>query len=112
MYTYLFLQYLLLIFAIFAGYNISKNKHSKIWSIILIVLFTFVEGSRFGRGIDYNVYADAWVWEYAQPPLIFETFLFRLLCKLIFLYWIAISNINISNKFYSYTRRNKISEKL
>ena len=83
MYTYLFLQYLLLIFAIFAGYNISKNKHSKIWSIILIVLFTFVEGSRFGRGIDYNVYADAWVWEYAQPPLIFETFLFRLLCKLI-----------------------------
>lgn len=84
MYTYLFLQYLLLIFAIFAGYNISKNKHSKIWSIILIVLFTFVEGSRFGRGIDYNVYADAWVWEYAQPPLIFETFLFRLLCKLIF----------------------------
>ena len=84
MYTYLFLQYLLLIFAIFAGYNISKNKHSKIWSIILIVLFTIVEGSRFGRGIDYNVYADAWVWEYAQPPLIFETFLFRLLCKLIF----------------------------
>lgn len=81
---YLCLQYLLLLLAIFAGYFISKDKSPKFWFVLLVIFFTFVEGSRFGRGIDYNVYADAWVWEYAQPPLIFETFVFRFLCKVIY----------------------------
>ena len=81
---YLCLQYLLLLLAIFAGYFISKDKSPKFWFVLLVIFFTFVEGSRFGRGIDYNVYADIWEDQYVKVSLSLENFVFRCFCKVIY----------------------------
>ena len=45
-----------------SGLELKRNyKVISIQGIIVIFIFTFVEGLRFGRGIDYNIYWEAYI---------------------------------------------------
>lgn len=57
--TYYCLQTALLIIGALCGYILSKRK-SKFCFGLIVVSFTLIEGLRFGRGIDYNLYAEGW----------------------------------------------------
>lgn len=57
--TYIFFKLFLFVVFIIFGYFISKSKTKKTYwclSIIPIFIYSFVEGLRFGRLIDYNLY--------------------------------------------------------
>lgn len=61
MLVYFSLQISLIVVCTIGGYYLSKNKSSKICFWIIVITFTLIEGLRFGRGIDYNIYAQEWV---------------------------------------------------
>ncbi len=63
----LFIYYLLecatLFACLFCGWGITKSKHKERdywrWTIVIIAVFTFVKGLRYGRGVDYFGYAES-----------------------------------------------------
>ena len=62
-YVYWLLECTLLLTCILCGWGITKSKDNpdKFWklSAIVIIVFTFVKGLRYGRGVDYISYAES-----------------------------------------------------
>ena len=84
-YTYFFLQSFLLVTCIFVGFKVKNSRIRNIYLWLFVVCFTLIEGLRFGRGIDYNVYYRVFdmhengSYEYGQGA----SFLFDWLCGLL-----------------------------
>lgn len=81
--TYFFLQFLLLLVSIYCGVKINKNNMKNVYVLIFILTFTLIEGSRFGRGIDYNVYYYSFQTKDVFDVCKSNTILFDLLCFLL-----------------------------
>lgn len=80
---YFILTIFLFSFLSIYGYLLSKKNNLKLKHFLPVILvYTFIEGLRFGRGIDYNIYygvfTDITKYNYYKPG--FEP-LFLLLCK-------------------------------
>lgn len=61
-FVYVILLLLLLIVLYISGASLKKNyKLSSVASLLSIFIFTFVEGLRFGRGVDYNYYGNRYL---------------------------------------------------
>lgn len=54
------IQFILFLICVFCGYKYNKTRN-KIYLGLFIFSFTLIEGLRFGRGIDYNVYYQVYV---------------------------------------------------
>ena len=81
--TYFFLQFLLLLVSIYCGVKINKNNMKNVYVLIFILTFTLIEGLRFGRGIDYNVYYYSFQTKDVFDVCKSNTILFDLLCFLL-----------------------------
>ena len=81
--TYFFLQFLLLLVSIYCGLKINKNNMKNVYVLIFILTFTLIEGLRFGRGIDYNVYYYSFQTKDVFDVCKSNTILFDLLCFLL-----------------------------
>lgn len=81
--TYFFLQFLLLLVGIYCGVKINKNNMKNVYVLIFILTFTLIEGLRFGRGIDYNVYYYSFQTKDVFDVCKSNTILFDLLCFLL-----------------------------
>ena len=59
---YFFLHSFLFVVCIYYGWRISSQKNISYWKLAWVPLVTFVliEGLRFGRGIDYNLYFNVY----------------------------------------------------
>lgn len=80
---YFFLQFLLLLVSIYCGVKINKNNMKNVYVLIFILTFTLIEGLRFGRGIDYNVYYYSFQTKDVFDVCKSNTILFDLLCFLL-----------------------------
>ena len=60
MMQFFLLQNTLLVIFIIVGFWCSKRKNVYPIIVIAILLYTIIEGLRFGRGIDYNLYYDVY----------------------------------------------------
>lgn len=59
MLQYFIIQTLLYVICTYWGYRLSKrNKNRYFW--MMVITFTLIEGLRFGRGVDYNLYINHW----------------------------------------------------
>ena len=88
MMQFFLLQNTLLVIFIIVGFWCSKRKNVYPIIVIAILLYTIIEGLRFGRGIDYNLYYDVYdqieylcvgylyFWEYHIKVLFFYAVLF------------------------------------
>lgn len=80
-YIHVFLQLILYLTSIYTGIKLSKSKNNKTCFWLMVIVFTLIEGLRFGRGIDYNIYVE--VYNYIVNYNIFvspESFIFNGIC--------------------------------
>ena len=77
------LQSFLFVSCTYLGFLLSK-KDKNIYFLMMVIIYTLIEGLRFGRGIDYNVYVYVYdnverFGEYSSS----ESFIFNALCLLL-----------------------------
>lgn len=73
------LQSLLLAICMWCGKRIAINKDIYRNAFIIILAFSLIEGLRWGRGIDYNIYVGVYDSFLIGDPYMTEAFLFDLL---------------------------------
>lgn len=100
MWMYFALQTLLLFIAFLSGYKLSKNPNNSFYFWLIVIAFTLIEGLRFGRGIDYNIYVHSWYNIVTYNAFSAdETFLFNLYCRLLIFLGIPYQGLIISCSF-------------
>ena len=77
------IQFILLIICFFVGKNIKNRKSDFPYIFLFIVGFSVIEGLRFGRGIDYNVYYHSFKALDSGAREESSAFFYFLLCKFI-----------------------------
>lgn len=80
MLQYFIIQTLLYVICTYLGYRLSKKNENKyFW--MMVITFTLIEGLRFGRGTDYNLYVGIWdniqIYNFYSNP---EAIVFNFMC--------------------------------
>ena len=69
---YIILNLLLLSIFCFTGWRISKGGNYLYNSILCIITYTFISGSRYARGVDYLYYADVYKYNLKREEWLFS----------------------------------------
>lgn len=77
------IQLLLFLICTYCGYKYRKKGHKNIYFWLIVLGFTLIEGLRFGRGIDYNVYHNVFVLHQIGSYENGKAILFDSLCELL-----------------------------
>lgn len=82
--VFFLLQLLLLVICFYSGYKIKNNNFLNLYVLLFVISFTLIEGLRFGRGIDYNIYYQSFqVFDSSNmqgsSAILFDSL--RLICK-------------------------------